>query len=133
MNTIMTTTIAIAATTMMATGALAGEAKSAMKSDTVNATTMKTQTVRTIDADGQVGEITIFDTEASDQKVAVLGTFSQQATNAYVVRDNEGDLYINHIIPVDELPDPNLDVEVIDTYEVTYRGMTFTNKIVNEQ
>ena len=129
MKTILKTTLGVATAALLASTAQAGEDKMVDADKTMT----KTQTVRTIDADGQVGEITIFSADQDERKVAVLGAFSQQATEAYIVQDNEGDIFINHLVPVEALPDPNLDVEVIDTYEVTYRGMTFTNKVIAEQ
>ena len=115
------TAILVAAT---ATPAFAGEM---MKETTT--VTAETTTVRTIDGDNQVGQVTIF-TAGDANKSAVLGALAEQKTDAYIVADQAGNVYINHLIPVEELPDPTLSVDTIDTYEVTYNGMVFTNRIV---
>ena len=95
--------------------------------------TSDTQIVQTIDADGQVGQLTIFEVADDHRNTAVLGALEQQNTDAYIVADEEGDLYINHLIPVSELPDPNLIVEAEETYTIEYRGMTFTNKVLRDE
>ena len=92
-----------------------------------------TQTVQTLDADGQVGQLTIVEVERNPNLTAVLGALEMQNTEAYIVQDNDGDLFINHLVPVEDLQDPNLMVDTVETYEVTYRGMTFTNKVVEDQ
>lgn len=48
------------------------------------------------------------------------------------VEGPDGRVYYNRFIPVSELPDPELDLRVIDTYEVNYEGETYTNKVVQE-
>lgn len=48
------------------------------------------------------------------------------------VRDEDGNIYYNHYVPRSDLFDASIDYEVVDTYEVTYNGRTYTNKIVTE-
>jgi len=42
----------------------------------------------------------------------------------------DGRVYYNHLIPVSELPDPALELRVLDTVQVERDGAVFTNKIV---
>ena len=118
---------------LFATTAQAGidQAEADKKADDAVVTT--TQTVQTLDADGQVGQLTIVEVERNPNLTAVLGALEMQNTEAYIVQDNDGDLFINHRVPVEDLQDPNLMVDTVETYEVTYRGMTFTNKVVEDQ
>lgn len=127
MKTILKITIGLSTAALFATTAQAGE----VKSDKMTKAVESTQTVKTIDGDNQVSQLTLV--RMSDDSQAVLGAFEQQTTDAYIVQNNDGDLFINHLVLIEELPDPALNVEVIDTYEITYRGVTFTNKIVGEQ
>lgn len=48
------------------------------------------------------------------------------------VEGPDGRVYYNRYIPVSELPDPELDLRVIDTFEVSHEGRTYTNKVVQE-
>lgn len=127
MKMILKTTLGLSTAALLATTAQAGEVKPSDMAKTV----ASTQTVKTIDADNQVGQLTLVRTNEDGQ--AVLGAFEQQNTDAYIVQNNNGDLFINHMVLIEELPDPALNVETIDTYEITYRGITFTNKIVDAQ
>lgn len=120
MKTILKATLGLSITALLSTAAQAGEAQA---SDV-----MTPQTVQTIDSDNQVSQLTIV--RMDEDREAVLGAFEQQNTDAYIVQDEDGDLYINHLVAVEDLPDPALEVEVVDTYEVTYRGVTYTNKII---
>jgi methionyl-tRNA formyltransferase len=133
MTAIYKTTLGALSLALMAGTAQAGVTQAEMdkKADETLVTT--TQTVQTLDADGQVGQLTIVEVERNPELTAVLGALELQNTEAYIVQDNDGDLFINHLVPVEDLQDPTLVVDTVDTYEITYRGMTFTNKIVAEQ
>jgi len=48
------------------------------------------------------------------------------------VQGLDGRIYYNRIIPIAELPDPDLDLRVLDTYGVNYEGEVYTNKVVQE-
>ncbi len=52
--------------------------------------------------------------------------------NTFVVEDNTGDVFINHIVEDKDLSLVDTDVKVIDTYEFTYQGQTFQNRIVQD-
>lgn len=127
MKTILTLTLGLSTAVIFATGAQAEEVKSADMTKTV----ATTQTVQTIDADNQVSQLTL--SRMGEDTQAVLGAFEQQNTDAYIVQNNDGALFINHLVLIEELPDPTLSVDVVETYEITHRGMTFTNKIIGEQ
>lgn len=92
----------------------------------------KVQTVRTIDGDNRVGELTIYDASADD-KSAVLGAIATQNTDAYVVRGDDGKLYINHLIKMEDLPDPRLDVQTVEEYTYEYQGRIYTNRVTADQ
>lgn len=129
MTRFIATTTAIAATALFATSAHAGE----MKMDDMTAKAPQSRTtvmVKTIDADNQVSTVQMV--ANTPRKTAVLGAFAEQKTDAYIVEDTDGELYINHLLPVSELPDPTLEVTEVDRYTTQYRGMTFTNRIVAE-
>lgn len=127
MKTILTLTLGLSTAVIFATGAQAEEVKPADMTKTV----ATTQTVQTIDADNQVSQLTL--SRMGEDTQAVLGAFEQQNTDAYIVQNNDGALFINHLVLIEELPDPTLSVDVVETYEITHRGMTFTNKIIGEQ
>jgi len=48
------------------------------------------------------------------------------------VEGPDGRIYYNRFIAIEDLPDPELDLRVIDTVDVIYQGTTFKNKIVEE-
>ncbi|MGB6231715.1 MAG: hypothetical protein WBF53_16480 [Litorimonas sp.] len=126
-----TAALALATTALFATSAQAG----VMSDDTTvkaDAQSMTTRTVKTIDADGNVGMITVQAAATDMRRTAVLGAFEVQNTDAYIVEDNEGDLYINHLVPVEDLQEVDQDFAVVDSYTFEHRGMTFTNRIVAE-
>lgn len=126
-NIILTTALT-SSLALMASTASAGEMNSSAKMDVKAQAQAQAKTVRTIDADGQVGQLTIVrdDTE----QTAVLGALAVQTTDAYVVRGQDGRLYINHVIAYDDLPDPSLSVKTVDEYQTNYNGMVFTNRVV---
>lgn len=127
MKTLTTASLGFGAAVLLAGIAMAAPEKPA------DAEITPTQTVRTIDADGKIGEITVYTVERTDRDTRVLGAFEQQETDAFIVQNNEGDLFINHLVPIQELPDTDLNVEVLDTYQIEYRGMVFTNTVIDER
>ena len=112
---------------------IAGSAQAGLGQEKAEETKETVKTVQTLDADGQVGQLTIFEVEPNPELTAVLGALELQNTEAYIVQDNDGDLFINHLVPVEDLQDPTLLVDTVETYEITYRGMTFTNRVVADQ
>jgi hypothetical protein len=120
MKTVLKATLGLSVAALLSSTVQAGE--------TQTPDVMAPQTVKTIDSDNQVSQLTIV--RIDEDREAVLGAFEQQNTDAYIVQNEEGDLFINHLVPVEDLSDPALDVEVVDTYEVTYRGVTYTNKVI---
>ena len=112
---------------------IAGSAQAGLGQKKAEETKETVKTVQTLDADGQVGQLTIFEVEPNPELTAVLGALELQNTEAYIVQDNDGDLFINHLVPVEDLQDPTLLVDTVETYEITYRGMTFTNRVVADQ
>ena len=103
---------------------MAGEKEKAPESRT-------TVMVKTIDADGAVGDAQF--RVDSPRETAVLGALDVQTTEAYVVEDEAGNLFLNHVLTVADLPDPTLDPEVLDTVTLEHRGMTFTNRLVRHE
>lgn len=49
------------------------------------------------------------------------------------VQDNNGSVYLNRFVPVSELPDPELDVDTVESFTYEYNGRVYTNKVVNEK
>lgn len=66
----------------------------------------------------------------AETETEVLSTM--ESNNLIPVQDQDGRIYYNRIIPLSELPDPDLDLRVLDTYDVNYAGEVYTNKIVQE-
>jgi hypothetical protein len=126
MKMIAKATLGLTTAALLATSAHAGQTKS----DETAKTAEPTQTVKTIDSDNQVSQLTLVRMNENGQ--AVLGAFEKQTTDAYIVQNSDGDLFINHLVLIENLPDPALKVETIETFETTYRGIIFTNKIVGE-
>jgi len=48
------------------------------------------------------------------------------------VTDENGVTYLNKIVDIDELPNPQLELETVDTYTYEYEGRVYTNKVVVE-
>lgn len=66
----------------------------------------------------------------ADRPTDVMSTV--EASNLIAVEGLDGRTYYNHIVPISDLPDPELDLRVIDTYDVSHEGAIYTNKIVQE-
>lgn len=49
------------------------------------------------------------------------------------VVDENGNVYINKFIAIEDLPDPTLNVEVLDTMTFEYEGRIYTNRIVETE
>jgi hypothetical protein len=133
MKTTLKAALGFSTALMMAGAAHAGPTDKTMTAKDAKAAEQTHTVVRTIDADGRVGQLTLFQVQDNPQQTAVLGALAEQTTDAYVVQDNEGDIYINHVVPSEDLLDTTLMVETVDTYQITHRGMTFTNKIVTDE
>lgn len=48
------------------------------------------------------------------------------------VEGPDGRIYYNRFVPIETLPDPTLDLRVIDTVDIRYEGEVYTNKVVEE-
>jgi hypothetical protein len=55
-----------------------------------------------------------------------------ETSNFIAVEGPDGQIYYNHIVEVSELPDPELNLRVIETFEVAHDGAVYTNKLVEE-
>lgn len=86
-------------------------------------------------AEGAIaGEMKAQDT-ADNNAVSVTQTANTRVLSAsteglIAVRDADGNLYYNQIVPVEDLQDVELDAEVLDTFTYVYEGRVYTNKIV---
>ena len=107
-----TIAIATAAVLLSAPAAFAGEMED--KSETVKAETTESRTV----------------TLRNEVMAEVRGAVASGEYTA--VEGPDGKIYYNRIIPISELPDPTLEIEEAETYTFEYRGMTFTNKVVQD-
>lgn len=65
----------------------------------------------------------------SEPNTEVMGTVD---VAQIAVEGMDGRIYYNRIIPISELPDPELDLRTLETYEFEHNGVTFTNQIVQE-
>ena len=65
---------------------------------------------------------------STEANTEVLGAFERGELIA--VEGPDGQVYYNRVIPVSELPDPELNLRVIETFEVEHDGQVFTNKFV---
>ncbi len=97
------TILSAAAVLLVAEGAIAGE--------------MKTQ--------ASAAESTISVTQTANTRV-----LSAPNEGLIAVRDADGNLFYNQIVPVEDLQDVELDAEVVDTFTYEYQGRVYTNKIV---
>jgi len=48
------------------------------------------------------------------------------------VQSVDGRVFYNRTIPVSELPDPELNIRVLEKFDVEHNGQVFTNKIVEK-
>lgn len=87
---------------------------------------------------------TTTDTDAREETTSAVVTFTKTEEDPRVmgaiargdmvrVQNNDGIVYLNRFVPVTELPDPELDVDTVDTYSYEYNGRTYTNKVVDEK
>ena len=67
----------------------------------------------------------------AERDEAVLAAVSR-ADGLIPVRDNNGDLYFNHLVSDDELPTVDFDLDVVDSYQFEYNGRVYTNKVVED-
>ncbi len=75
--------------------------------------------------------------ETADAKTFALSTEANTEVLGAVERGEliavegpDGRVYYNRLIPVSELPDPELNLRVVETFEVEHDGQVFTNKFV---
>lgn len=61
-------------------------------------------------------------------KTAVLE--ANETQDLIRVSDDEGNVFYNHIVNIEDLPKTDLDIEIQDTYTFEYNGRTYTNVIV---
>ena len=66
----------------------------------------------------------------TDTEAEVLGAVD--SSELIPVEGPDGQIYYNRFIPVSELPDPALELRVLDTVQINHEGEVFTNKIVQE-
>lgn len=53
-----------------------------------------------------------------------------QEAGLIAVEGPDGRIYYNRFVPLETLPDPKLDLRVIDTVDIRYEGEVYTNKVV---
>lgn len=61
-------------------------------------------------------------------KTAVLEASETQ--DLIRVSDDEGNVFYNHVVNIEDLPETELDIEIQDTYTFEHNGRTYTNVIV---
>tara|TARA_R110002020_G_scaffold105570_10_gene246166 strand:- start:1424 stop:1813 length:390 start_codon:yes stop_codon:yes gene_type:complete len=110
------------------TNAFAGEQ---VKSDEMNAdkAAEMNQESETSETAATTSAVVTFTKTSEDPRV--LGAIARG--DMVKVQDNKGDVYLNRFVPVAELPDPELDVDTVESYTYEYNGRVYTNKVVNEK
>lgn len=63
-------------------------------------------------------------------KTAVLEATERQ--DLIPVTDNQGNVFFNHIVDVETLPDTELNIKVQDSFTYEYNGRIYTNVIVDK-
>jgi len=86
MRTLIKTTLGVTAAALFSANAHAG-IMSDTQSTEVKVEAPVSKTVKTIDADGQVGQLTLYRVDSNPRKAAVLGALEEQTTEAYIVQD----------------------------------------------
>jgi len=66
----------------------------------------------------------------AEMPVEVMDTV--ETSDFVAVEGPDGQIYYNHIVDISELPDPEINLRVIETFEVTHDGIVYTNKIVED-
>lgn len=122
------TLIAASILLLAGTNAFAGEQ---VKSDKMKAdkTAEMSQESETSETAATTSAVVTFTKTSEDPRV--LGAIARG--DMVKVQDNDGDVYLNRFVPVAELPDPELDVDTVDSYTYEYNGRVYTNKVVNEK
>ena len=108
---------------MSATAAHAGEMKA--KSYTMDADAKIVAQTDGVAAETLDGPLI---TVVPNTRFEVLGVIERDGQTLYQVPAS-GTTFVNHV-PA-ELTDVTTDVDVVDEYSYEYRGMTFTNRVVN--
>ena len=114
-----TALFAAAATLAIAGTAHAGDMK--YKTDT---TVTPTQTTQVIEAERLDGPLI---TVVPNTQFEVLGAVERDGTTVYAI-PAQGEVFYNHV-PAD-LTEVSTDIDELDSFTYEYRGMTFTNRIV---
>lgn len=70
------------------------------------------------------------ETRMNSSETEVRGAVER--SDLIAVEGPDGRIYYNRIIPVSELPDPELNLRTLETVEITYEGDVYTNKIVQK-
>lgn len=63
-------------------------------------------------------------------KTVLAATENKPSQDTFPVMDSDGNVYYNHIVKIDDLPEVEKDIDVVDTYTFVHDGVTYTNKIV---
>lgn len=111
------TTLALSAAAF-APSAFAGE---------VEKTAMVDEPVMQMESDATEATIIAVRAEMPEEVMETVET-----SNFIAVEGPDGQIYYNHIVEVSELPDPELNLRVIETFEVAHDGAVYTNKLVEE-
>lgn len=122
MNSITTPVIAtLASIALLPFGAKAGP----------TATKLDTQSDVTVAVNTDTSAISQTTLYAVQDREEVLSTSIRENQGDLIpVRDQDGEIYYNHILEPEDLTEVDFDLDVINTYEFTYQGRTYVNKIV---
>lgn len=83
-------------------------------------------------------EMTIITEAPEAQTVTLLAEMETEVRGAVesgelvAVEGPDGRIYYNRVIDVSELPDPTLELRILEKFDVSYEGDVYTNKIVQK-
>lgn len=72
------------------------------------------------------------DTTPTESVQIIEARVETKEAGLIAVEGPDGRTYYNRIVPIETLPDPTLDLRVIDTVDIRYDGEVYTNKVVEE-
>lgn len=116
-------TLATLSSVAFAPTAFAGDAPETVQNAAIESTSIKASA----DIEAPMSETTVLRGEEETQLLK-----SVETGDLIPVEGPDGQIYYNWIVPVSDLPDPDLDLRVLDTIDINYEGEIYTNKLVQE-
>lgn len=115
----------------VSTGIVLATAGLALFPFTCEAAEQDTRMVATLEASATPRiETAAKDSDAITQIETRILPVPKPQADAFIVRDEDGNVFYNHVVRQDELTDLSDDIEVVDTYTFSHEGDVYKNKIV---